>query len=110
MAGHPADVPELGIIAYILGGNIGLGRRWTFETVQTLVDVCVTVTEDEIKQALRPLFHLRAMMVVGAGAVIVTALMSGKVKTSGPAACVLCGCTIAPDDFLDLMQQSGGAR
>ena len=108
-AGKPVDVQELETLADALGGNIGLDNQWTFETVRDLVDDCITVNEDEISAAMRLLFRTQGMMVEGAGAVGIAALMSGKVTTKGPAACVLSGRNIAPDTFLDFMRQEGTA-
>lgn len=106
-AGKPVEVQELETIADALGGNIGLDNQWTFETVQSLVDDCITLTEDEIKSAMRLIFHTQGLMVEGSGAVGIAALMTGKVTPFGPVACVLSGRNIAPGDFLGMMNRTG---
>ena len=108
-AGTPVEVQEVETIADALGGNIGLDNQWTFETVQHLVDNCITVTEDEIKAAMRLIFHTQGLMVEGSGAVGVAALMAGKIQPDGPVACVLSGRNIATDEFLTLMHHTGDA-
>ncbi len=106
-AGRPVEVQEEDTIADALGGGIGLDNQWTFETVRDLVDDCVTVTEDQIKDAIRLIFATQGFMVEGAGAVGVAALMCGKVTPDGPAACVLSGRNIAHQAFWDVIQEKG---
>ena len=104
-AGKPIDVKEVETIADALGGNIGLDNNWTFETVRDLVDDCVTVSDDQIKEAMRILFYSEGMMVEGAAAVGVAALMSGTVDCKGRAICLLSGRNIAAKTFLDVISQ-----
>lgn len=106
-AGHPVEVQELDTIADALGGNIGLKNQWTFEAVQDLVDDVVTLSEDDIKAAMRLVFCTQGLMVEGSGAVGIGALMTGKVKPRGPVGCVLSGRNIAPDVFLEIVSQKG---
>ncbi len=108
-AGKPVDVQELETVADALGGNIGLDNQWTFETVRDLVDDCVSVSEDQIMDAMRLLFRAQGLMVEGAGAVGIAALMSGAVQTKGRAACVLSGRNIAPETFLDILSTQEGS-
>jgi threonine dehydratase len=109
-AGKPVEVQELETIADALGGNIGLDNQWTFETVHSLVDDCITLTEDEIKSAMRLIFHTQGLMVEGSGAVGIAALMTGKVTPCGPVACVLSRRNIAPGDFLDIVNRKGAPQ
>lgn len=108
-AGQPVEVAEVETLADALGGNIGLDNRWTFETVRTLVDDCVTVSEAAISEAMRLLFRHQGMVVEGAGAVGVAALATGAVRSSGRVACVLSGRNVAPDAFIDIVSERSRA-
>ena len=109
-AGKPVEVQELETIADALGGNIGLENQWTFEAVRDLVDDCVTVSEAQIRDAMRLLFRCQGLMVEGAGAVGIAALMSGQITSQGPVACVLSGRNIAPDSLLEIVAQKEGTE
>ncbi len=103
--GKPVSVAEAETVADALGGSIGPNNQWTFETVKKLTDDCVTVSEEAIKQAMRLIFRHQGLMVEGAGAVGVAALLSGAVKTSGRTACVLSGRNVAPDAFMNILSE-----
>ena len=105
IAGKPIDVQEVETIADALGGNIGLKNNWTFETVRDLVDDCITVSDEQIKDAMRTLFFNEGIMVEGAGVVGIAALMSGAVVCNGRAVCVLSGRNVATETFLDVISQ-----
>jgi threonine dehydratase len=109
-AGKPVEVAGEESLADAMGGNIGLDIRWTFETVQTLVDDCVTVSEAAIGEAMRLIHRHQGMVVEGAGAVGVAALMTGAVKTKGRAACVLSGRNIAPEAFIKIVSDGSHAN
>ncbi len=51
------------------------------------------------------IFRHQGLMVEGAGAVGVAALLSGAVKTSGRTACVLSGRNVAPDAFMNILSE-----
>lgn len=82
-AGHPVDVTESESLADALGGSIGLDNRWTFPSVRDLVDATVLVGEATIAEALRRLFFDVGLVVEGAGAVGLAALLSGAVPNPG---------------------------
>ncbi|MEQ9199475.1 MAG: hydroxyectoine utilization dehydratase EutB, partial [Rhodospirillales bacterium] len=52
-AGKPVPVEELPTLADSLGGGIGLDNHYTFRMVRDLVDDFVTVSEQEIAEAVR---------------------------------------------------------
>jgi len=80
-AGKPVEVEVKPTIADGLvakkPGNL------TFQFTSNLVDDIVTVSEDEISQAIYLLLERKKALVEGAGAVSVAALISGKVKLEG---------------------------
>lgn len=90
-AGHPVQVEELPTLADSLGGGIGLGNRYTFPMVKRLVDETVLVSEDEIAAAIRHAYAEERVIVEGAGAVGIAALLSGRVEAGGVTAVVLSG-------------------
>ena len=90
-AGHPVQVEELPTLADSLGGGIGLANRYTFPMVQRLVDDTVLVSEDEIAAAIRHAYVEERVIVEGAGAVGIAALLGGHVKAGGVTAVVLSG-------------------
>ena len=67
-----------------------------FEIIQENVDEIVTVTEDEIAQAMVMLLERAKQVVEPGGAVGVAALMAGKIKPTGPTVVTLSGGNIDP--------------
>lgn len=66
--------------------------RHTFPIVQELVDEVVLVEEEEIAQAIVALLERTKLLVEGAGAVTLAALLNGKVgHLSGKTVCLLSG-------------------
>ncbi|GAW32885.1 threonine ammonia-lyase [Carboxydocella sp. JDF658] len=63
----------------------------TFQIINDLVDEIVTVTDEEIAQAILMLLERGKTIVEGAGAVGVAALLAGKLPFSGRTAIVLSG-------------------
>ncbi len=63
-----------------LAGGIG---QICFEVAQTLVDDVVIVDEDDVRTAIRALVETQQIIVEGAGAVGIAALLSGKADLSG---------------------------
>lgn len=97
-AGGPVEISEEPTIADALGGNIGLDNRWTLALVRDLVDEVMTVSEEDIARAMRVLFEDQGLVVEGAGAVGVAALLAGTSPApDGPAVAVLTGRNVAPD-------------
>ncbi|QCL87507.1 hydroxyectoine utilization dehydratase EutB [Agrobacterium pusense] len=95
-AGRPVSVQEEETLADSLGGGIGLANRVTFALCQALLDDIVLVSEDEIAAGIRHAAHEEGLRVEGAGAVAFAAVLSGKVKISGPTAIIVSGGNIDP--------------
>jgi threonine dehydratase len=87
-AGHPVEIKRGTTIA----DGIAVQRPGdiTFPFVQQFVDEIVEVTEDEICRAIVVLLERSKLMVEGAGAAGLAALLAGKVKAR-EAVCVLSG-------------------
>ena len=94
-AGKPVPVEELPTLADSLGGGIGLDNHYTFAMVRDLVDDVVLVSEPEIAQAIRHAYWQENQIVEGSGSVGMAAVLSGKVRPSGPMVVLLSGGNIA---------------
>jgi threonine dehydratase len=76
----------------------------TFPIAQRLVQEIVTVTEDEIRIALRFLFERLKLVVEPSGAVGLAALLAGKVRSARPAV-VLTGGNVGIEQLGALTRQ-----
>lgn len=90
-AGHPVDVVEVPTLADSLGGGIGLENRYTFAAVRRWVDDVVLLSEHEIAAAMAHLMLAEGLVVEGAGAVPVGALLAGRIKDARRIALVISG-------------------
>ncbi len=100
-AGHPETLPQTASLADgLLTRAIG-GLPWSL--IHTHVRRAITVTEEEIGQAVRALFHRQGLMVEPSGAVTVAALLAGKVAVTGPLVAVVSGGNVDPELFQRLV-------
>lgn len=90
-AGRPIPVEERPTLADALGGGIGLDNRYTFAMVRDLVDITQLVSEAQIAAAVRHCYWSERQIVEGSGAVGVAALLSGRVRPTGPTVALLSG-------------------
>ncbi|WP_405375439.1 MULTISPECIES: threonine ammonia-lyase [unclassified Microbacterium] len=67
-----------------------------FAIIRDLVDEVVTVSDDDIARAILVLIERAKQVVEPAGAVGVAAILTGKIRASGPTAVVLSGGNIDP--------------
>ncbi|MDY7100096.1 MAG: pyridoxal-phosphate dependent enzyme [Actinomycetota bacterium] len=80
-AGHPVEVAEVDdSLADSLQGGIGLDNDVTFPIVAALVDEVVLVTEDEIAAGMRSALVDHRLVLEGAGAVGLAAILAEKVS------------------------------
>lgn len=101
-AGHIVDVDEVASLADALGGGIPKDNRYTFAACRELVDEVVLVTESEIYEGMRALFHRERLVAEGAAAVGHAAIIAGKVDIEGPAAIVISGRNVDTRRFADI--------
>jgi threonine dehydratase len=78
--------------------------KLTSSILQGLVEEIVTVTEEEISAAIILLLERTKLVVEGAGAVPVAALLAGKVPGDGPVAAILSGGNIDPTLLIEVMR------
>jgi threonine dehydratase len=107
-AGHIAPVPIGRTLADGLGGNLEPGAV-TPDGARGRVHGFVQVEEDGIAEAIRVLATRCGLVVEGAAAVGVAALLAGAVPLAGPPVVVLTGRNIAPDLLARLLAQDGPA-
>jgi threo-3-hydroxy-L-aspartate ammonia-lyase len=84
--------------------------KLTFEVNRRLVDEMVTVTDDEIVEAIRFLFERLKVVAEPSGAVGVAALLEGRVSSPGQRiGVILSGGNVSARRFAELVNQGTGA-
>lgn len=89
--GKPVEVEEQPTLADSLGGGIGLDNRWTFDIVRNYVDELVLLSEEEIAEGIRHAYFQEQVIIEGAGAVGIAALLADKIKPRGKTLVLLSG-------------------
>jgi threonine dehydratase len=74
-AGRPVQVEEVESLADCLQGGITLDNTHTFDTVRDMVDDFILVSEDEIARAMAEAFYEEGLILEGAGATPIAAVM-----------------------------------
>ncbi len=82
-AGKPIRVEEVSSLADCLQGGVTLDNTHTFATVRDLVDDFVLVSETEIATAMAEAFHEERLILEGAGATPIAAVMHHDRSTFG---------------------------
>ena len=105
--------PEVGIVGvqaglggYTIADGIAVKvpSEFTMPLLEDLLDDIVAVTDEEISEAIVLLLERAKLVVEGAGAVGVAALLAGKAGGSGPAVPVLSGGNIDPTTLISVMR------
>ncbi len=82
-AGTPIEMEEEETIAHALAGGLGEDNQYTFRMVQEYVDDVVLVSEEAIAEAMAFALEQHHLVVEGAGAVGIAALLHRKVREVG---------------------------
>jgi threonine dehydratase len=90
-AGHPVEIEEVPSLADSLGGGIGMQNRLSFPMCRDFLDEVVLVSEEEIYHAMQVLYYEDRIVAEGACVVGLAAVLSGKVKVTGPTATIVTG-------------------
>jgi threonine dehydratase len=91
-----------------LAGGIGLDNRYTFSMVQQYVDETVLVTEEEIRSAMAFALTEHHLVVEGAGAVGIAAILHDRVTNLGRNnAVVVSGGNVDTQILLEIMSKYG---
>lgn len=110
-AGRPVRLPEFETLADSLQGGIGTDNATTFPIVRDLVDDIVLVSEDEIAAGMAYALHEHRLILEGAGAIGIGALLSGRLRPdSGPVVVVCSGANAELDVVAGLAQRPNPAR
>lgn len=109
-AGHPVAIPEVDSLADSLQGGITLHNDHSFGMVRDLVDDLVLVTEDEIGLAMAEAMIEERLVLEGAGATPIAALLSQERGLFGERiALVATGAMVDAGTLLDLVDRHGPA-
>jgi threonine dehydratase len=93
-AGHPVQLDQTQSLADgLLPSSVG---ELPFAVMQGVVRESVQVSEDEIAEGVRFLFREAGLTVEPSGAVTTAALLSGRVRLTGPTAVIVSGGNIDP--------------
>ncbi len=82
-AGTPTEITEYPTYADSLRGGIGLNNRYTFSLVQSLVDDIIRIPESGIKDGMRFMIKQHHMIIEGASATGIGAILSREIKKLG---------------------------
>lgn len=105
-AGHPVRLPEEPTLADSLMGSIGLDNRYTFDLIRHTVDATVTLTEEQIAQAMDYALREERQVIEGGAAVALGAVLHDKAPLLGDVVVVvLSGGNV---DVAKLLKLSGG--
>jgi threonine dehydratase len=97
---------QAGVDGYTIADGIAVKvpSEFTMPLLDDLLDDIVAVTDEEISEAIVLLLERAKLVVEGAGAVGVAALLAGKAGGSGPAIPVLSGGNIDPTMLISVMR------
>jgi threonine dehydratase len=104
-AGHQVAVEVGETIADGVGGNIEPGSV-TADVLRECGTTMITVTEAEIRSAIRFLASRCGLVTEGAGAISVAAVLAGKVAADGQVVAVITGRNIARPVFADVLKEN----
>lgn len=104
-AGKPVQVEEKDSIADSLLGGIGSDNRYTFSLVEKFTDEHLLVSEKEIKDGMFYIFDKHHLIIEGAAAVGVGALLSHKIHVKGKkVVTLLSGSSINSNEYIRIIQ------
>jgi len=104
-AGRPVPVDEKSSIADSLLGGIGFDNRYTLSLVEKFTDEHLLISEEEIKEGMFYVFDKHRLIVEGAAAVCVGALMNQKINVKGKkVVTLLSGSSINSDEYIRVIQ------
>lgn len=102
-AGKPVDVEELPTLADSLGGGIGLDNRYTLTITRELCDQVHLLDEPSIAAGIRHAYREERLVVEGAAAVGIAALLDGLIEPRGPVVVVVSGRNVDIDQHLRVL-------
>jgi threonine dehydratase len=112
-AGMPVPVEEKDSIADSLLGGIGVNNQYTLPIIEKYVDEHQLISEEEIKDGMFYIFNKHRLIVEGAAAVGIGALINQKINVNAKkVVAVLSGSSIDSDEYIRIIQSrlSSGGR
>lgn len=104
-AGTPVMVEEKDSIADSLLGGIGRRNRYTLSMVRRYVDEHILISEQAIKDGIFYIFEHHRLIVEGAAAIGIGALLHGKTSVAGKkVALLLSGCGIDSAGYINTLR------
>jgi len=88
-AGKPVEIEEKDSLADALLGGIGLDNRYTYAMVRDCVDRIHLVSEGEIAEAMFFCLTQQRLVIEGAGAVGVSAVLTDRIRDPGSATVIV---------------------
>ncbi|MEC5423052.1 hydroxyectoine utilization dehydratase EutB [Virgibacillus sp. C22-A2] len=104
-AGKPITIKEQDTLADSLLGGIGLANQYTFELVQRVVDDILLVSEEEIAAGMNFMLDKHRMVIEGAAAAGIGAVLADKVKLGSHVAVVISGSSVDTSVIADIAHQ-----
>ncbi|PRX51034.1 threonine dehydratase [Prauserella shujinwangii] len=108
-AGRQVPVDVRPTVADGIAGNLEPGSV-TIDLIAKHVDELVSVTEDQVRAAIRHLAADRGLVAEGAGAAPVAALLAGTVRAGERTVAVVSGRNIALPALADVLAEEGARR
>jgi threonine dehydratase len=104
-AGMPMQVEEKDSIADSLLGGIGFDNQYTLPMVEKFADEHLLISEEEIRDGMFYIFDKHRLIVEGAAAVGIGALLNQKINVKGKkVVTLLSGSTINSDEYIRIIQ------
>ena len=98
-AGTPVRIEELSTLADSLGGGIGLDNHLTFAMTRARCDQVHLLEEASIAKGMRHAFFEERLVIEGAGAVGIAALLEQRIEPEGPIVVVVSGRNVDTQQF-----------
>jgi threonine dehydratase len=101
-AGRILDLPSEPTLSDGTAGGVE-EKAITFELCKHLIDECVMVSEEEIKQALRNFLETHHMLIEGAAAMVIACYEKIKANLRGNVVLVMCGANISLESLKEVL-------
>ncbi|MBM7600701.1 threonine dehydratase [Virgibacillus halotolerans] len=108
--GGPVTVKEQDTLADSLLGGIGLHNRYTFDMIQRYVNEIVLLNEQEIAQGMLFMLNKHRMIIEGAAASGIGALLNQKVSVGSHVVIIISGCSVDPSVLFKLAEADKDGR
>lgn len=102
--GRPVQLKEHPTLADSLLGGIGLDNDYTFRMVQRYMDASYLIAEEEIARGMAYMLKAHRMVVEGAAAVGIGALLNGTIRPGSHTVLIISGCNTNPDAHIQAVQ------